>query len=44
MLNTNYFRYDLKDSNIFRDYHKIKSSEDYKGKIDFLRGTKLIRI
>ena len=35
------FRYVFKDSNIFRDYHKIESSDDFKGKIDFPRGIKL---
>ena len=33
-----YFRY------VFKDYRKIKSSNDSKGKIEFLVGTKLIRI
>ena len=29
---------------MFKDYHKIESSNDSKGKIDFPVGTKLIRI
>ena len=31
-------------NNIFRDKNKNKSSDDSKGKIDFLVGPKLIRI
>ena len=30
--------------NVFKDNHKIKSTDDSKGKIDFLRCTKLINI
>ena len=37
----NYLRYVFKDFNIFRDHHKIESSDDSEGIIDLLRGIKL---